>query len=120
LPPDGDFKQHRRRTRHTRSAESRRHSKQHSDVIERVGQEARSRALRRGHRDAVDEGAQAQRIFVPPDSCLQARDPKCIEVKAEAGNTKGGRYHCTIDLLFDWFILVCFANKHQNYQLSYS
>ncbi len=22
-----------------------------------------------------------------------------------------GKYHCTIDLLFDWFGLVCFANK---------
>jgi hypothetical protein len=22
-----------------------------------------------------------------------------------------GEYHCTIDLLFDWFGLVCFANK---------
>jgi hypothetical protein len=37
-----------------------------------------------------------------------------------AGNTKGGKYHCTIDLLFDWFGLVCFANKNQNCQLSYS
>ena len=23
-----------------------------------------------------------------------------------------GKYHCTIDLLFDWFGLVCFANKN--------
>jgi hypothetical protein len=22
-----------------------------------------------------------------------------------------GKYHCTINLLFDWFVLVCFANK---------
>jgi hypothetical protein len=29
-------------------------------------------------------------------------------------------YHCTIDLLFDWFGLVCFANKNKNCQLSYS
>ncbi len=27
------------------------------------------------------------------------------------GNTKRGKYHCTIDLLFDWFGLVCFAKK---------
>ncbi len=27
------------------------------------------------------------------------------------GNTKGGKYHCTIDLLLDWFGLVCFANE---------
>ncbi len=36
------------------------------------------------------------------------------------GNIKGGKYHYTIDLLFDWFGLVCFANKNQNCQLSYS
>jgi hypothetical protein len=30
------------------------------------------------------------------------------------GNTKGGKYHCTIDLLYDWFGLVCFANKNKN------
>ncbi len=28
-----------------------------------------------------------------------------------AGNTKGGKYHYTIDLLFDWFALVCSAKK---------
>jgi hypothetical protein len=27
---------------------------------------------------------------------------------------KRGRYHLTIDLLFDWFGLVCFANKNKN------
>ncbi len=31
-----------------------------------------------------------------------------------------GKYHCTVDLLFDWFGLVCFANKNKNCQLSYS
>jgi hypothetical protein len=31
-----------------------------------------------------------------------------------AGNTKGGKYHFTIDLLFDWIGLVCFANKNKN------
>ena len=31
-----------------------------------------------------------------------------------------GKYHCTVDLLFDWFGLVCFANKNKNYLLSYS
>jgi hypothetical protein len=34
--------------------------------------------------------------------------------------TKGGKYHCTIDLLFDWFGLDCFATKNKNCQLSYS
>jgi hypothetical protein len=40
--------------------------------------------------------------------------------RGKSGNTKGGKYHCTIDLLFDWFGLVCFANKNNNCQLSYS
>jgi hypothetical protein len=31
-----------------------------------------------------------------------------------------GKYHCNIDLLFDWVGLVCFANKNKNCQLSYS
>ncbi len=26
---------------------------------------------------------------------------------AVAGNTKGGKYHCTIDLLFGWFGITC-------------
>jgi hypothetical protein len=30
---------------------------------------------------------------------------------AKQGILKGGKYHCTVDLLFDWFGLVCFANK---------
>ncbi len=33
---------------------------------------------------------------------------------------KKGKYHCTIDLLFDWFGLICFANKNINCQLSYN
>ncbi len=31
-----------------------------------------------------------------------------------------GKYHCTVDLLFDRFGLVCFANKNKKRQLSYS
>ncbi len=27
-----------------------------------------------------------------------------------------GKYHCTIDLLFDRFGLVCFANKNKNFK----
>jgi hypothetical protein len=27
-----------------------------------------------------------------------------------------GKYHCTVDLLFDWFGLVCFTNKNKNCQ----
>jgi hypothetical protein len=37
-----------------------------------------------------------------------------------SGNTKGEKYHCTTDLLFDWFGLVCLANKNKNCQLSYN
>jgi hypothetical protein len=28
-----------------------------------------------------------------------------------------GKYYCTVDLLFDWFGLACFANKNKNCQL---
>jgi hypothetical protein len=31
-----------------------------------------------------------------------------------------GKNHCTVDLLFDWFGLVSFANTNKNCQLSYS
>jgi hypothetical protein len=41
-------------------------------------------------------------------------------LKGKAGNTKEGTYHCTVDLQFDWFGLVCFANKNKNCKLSYS
>jgi hypothetical protein len=51
--------------------------------------------------------------FVPWMAQLFLAGPK-------AGNTKGGKYHCTIDLLFDWFGLVCSENKNKNCQLSYS
>jgi hypothetical protein len=43
-----------------------------------------------------------------------------VSIQGRPGNTKGGKYHYTIDLLFDWFGLVCFANKNKNCQLSYS
>jgi hypothetical protein len=28
------------------------------------------------------------------------------------GNTKGGKYHCTIDLLFDWFGISCMTTDN--------
>jgi hypothetical protein len=31
-----------------------------------------------------------------------------------------GKYHCTVNLLFDQFGLACFANKNKKCQLSYS
>ncbi len=36
------------------------------------------------------------------------------------GNPKRGKYHCTVDLLFDLFGLVCFANFNKNCKLPYS
>ncbi len=41
---------------------------------------------------------------------VQSDDDGALIMILGAGNTKG-KYHCTIDLLFDWFGLVCFANK---------
>jgi hypothetical protein len=29
-----------------------------------------------------------------------------------AGNTKGGKYHCTFDLLFDWFGISCMTTDN--------
>jgi hypothetical protein len=42
-----------------------------------------------------------------------------IMQKVKAGNTKGGSI-TAVDLLFDWFGLVCFANKRKNCQFSNS
>jgi hypothetical protein len=42
-----------------------------------------------------------------------------LKVRPRPGNTKG-KYHCTVDLLFDWFGLVYFANKNKNCLKSYS
>jgi hypothetical protein len=36
-----------------------------------------------------------------------------VKAKAMLGILKGGKYHCTVNLLFDCFGLVCFANKKQ-------
>ena len=40
--------------------------------------------------------------------------------KTQTREYQRGKYHCTVDLLFDWFGLVCFANKNKNCHLSYS
>ncbi len=40
-----------------------------------------------------------------------------ITVVGGRGFTGPGKYHCTIELLFDWFGSVCFANKNKNCQL---
>jgi hypothetical protein len=31
---------------------------------------------------------------------------------AQAGNTKGGKYNCTVDLLFDWFGISCMTTEY--------
>jgi hypothetical protein len=30
----------------------------------------------------------------------------------DPGNTKGGRYHCTVNLLFDWFGISCMTTDN--------
>jgi hypothetical protein len=35
-----------------------------------------------------------------------------VFLKVEAGNTKGGKYHCTFDLLFDWFGISCMTTDN--------
>jgi hypothetical protein len=37
-----------------------------------------------------------------------------LAINVRPGSTERGKYHCTVDLLFDWFGLVCFANKNKN------
>jgi hypothetical protein len=34
------------------------------------------------------------------------------ESKSHPGNTKGGKYHCTVDLLFDWFWISCLTTDN--------
>ncbi len=51
---------------------------------------------------------------------FKARNRSYKAVIFLSGNTKRGKYHCTVDLLFDWLGLVCFANKNKNCQLSSS
>jgi len=52
---------------------------------------------------------------------LSLRLPCCISQDlCSTREYKRWKYHCTVDILFDWFGLVCFANKNKNCQLSYS
>jgi len=36
--------------------------------------------------------------------------------KYQTREYKRGEYDCVVDLLFDWFGLVCFANRNKNCQ----
>ncbi len=33
-------------------------------------------------------------------------------IMVRPGNTKGGKYHCTVDLLFDWFGISCMTTDN--------
>jgi len=49
--------------------------------------------------------------------CLYGHDAvsEFVNIRYETltpGNTKGGKYHCTIDLLFDWFGIRCMTNDN--------
>jgi hypothetical protein len=48
---------------------------------------------------------------MPPDKKVKAEDL--------SREYQRGKYHYMIDLLFDWFGLVCFANKNKICQMSY-
>ncbi len=52
------------------------------------------------------------------DSCQHFHS--CQIFLGQTRECKRGKYHCTVDLLFDWFGLACFANKNKNCQYSYS
>ncbi len=55
-----------------------------------------------------------------PDLTRKLTDTPAKEVEVFVQGILRGKHHCTIDLLFDWFGLVCFANKNKKCQLSYS
>jgi len=48
------------------------------------------------------------------------RDHATNDVKDSKQGILKRKYHCTIDLLFDWFELVCLANKNKKFQFSNS
>jgi hypothetical protein len=60
---------------------------------------------------ATPKAVAKHEFFNNPTSC-EPKQPRLVNYKS--GNTKGRKYHCTIDLLFDQFGLVHFANKNKN------
>jgi hypothetical protein len=48
------------------------------------------------------------------------RDHATNDVKDSKQGILKRKYHCTIDLLFDWFELVCLTNKNKKFQFSNS
>ncbi len=59
-------------------------------------------------RAAIDDG-------ILPRQCKWILKAAVWKLQPSQGILKG-KYHCTIDLLFDWFGLVSFANKNKNCQ----
>jgi len=55
--------------------------------------------------------------------CLYLERSTCSLLNTQAiqhvrpGNTKGGKYHCTIDLLFDWFGISCITPDNSCFYL---
>ncbi len=47
-------------------------------------------------------------------SCSLEKVHKTLMIKLPSGNTKGGSIQSTVDLLFDWFGLFCFANNNKS------
>jgi len=45
---------------------------------------------------------------------------KLGRLECETREHSRGKYHCAVELLFDLFGLICFANKSKNCQFSYS
>jgi hypothetical protein len=56
----------------------------------------------------------------PPDvnktDCYHNLYGEITDVNSTHQGILKGEYHCTVDLLFDWFGLACFANKSKNCQ----
>jgi hypothetical protein len=53
------------------------------------------------------------KFFTGPQLC----QPSGVSIRMQKRLVQGmlkGKYHCTIDLLFYWFVLVSFANKNKN------
>ncbi len=43
--------------------------------------------------------------------------PDLRELTFESGNTKGGKYHSAVDLLFDWFVISCMTTGKFSFYL---
>ncbi len=55
--------------------------------------------------ETVKSNIQRKGMLETPLSTLQKDSER--QAKAKPGNTKGGKYDCTVKLLFDWFGISC-------------